>query len=99
MLATAPLPRNFAVAYIETMARGWESKSIVAQIEATNSSPSTHKERSAPTAGQIQDQIRKANLQLSRSRILQQLQASSNERYSELLRRSLADLDGQLAAE
>jgi len=33
-----------------------------------------------------------------RKRILQQLETSSNERYSELLRRTLADLDAQIAA-
>jgi hypothetical protein len=35
---------------------------------------------------------------LSRKRVLQQLERSASERYSELLRRTLADLDAQLAA-
>lgn len=35
---------------------------------------------------------------LSRKRVQQQLERSANERYSEQLRRSLADLDAQIAA-
>ncbi len=35
---------------------------------------------------------------LSRKRVLQQLNDSTNERYSELLRLALADLDAQIAA-
>jgi len=34
---------------------------------------------------------------LSRKRVLQQLECSTSERYSELLRRTLADLDAQIA--
>jgi len=34
---------------------------------------------------------------LSRKRVLQQLELSPNERYSELLRRTLAGLDAELA--
>jgi len=45
-----------------------------------------------------QTTFKKSDLQLSRKRILQQLETSSNERYSELLRRTLADLDVQIAA-
>ena len=35
---------------------------------------------------------------LSRKRVLQQLERSTNERYSELLRRTLALLDAQIGA-
>ena len=35
---------------------------------------------------------------LSRKRVLQQLERSTSERYSELLRQTLADLDAQIAA-
>ena len=33
---------------------------------------------------------------LSRSRVVQQLEQSTNERYAELLRRTLLDLDKQI---
>ena len=46
----------------------------------------------------MQSRNRKAGLMLSRKHVLQQLERSTDERYSELLRRSLADLDVQLAA-
>jgi len=35
---------------------------------------------------------------LSRKHVLQQLERSASERYSQLLRRTLADLDAQIAA-
>ncbi len=50
------------------------------------------------SAADRQSALKKNNLQLSRKRILQQLESSNNERYSELLRRTLADLDAQIAA-
>ena len=77
------------------MARGWESKSVEAQIEEHKSDP-TNQNSSGPSPEEVHEKIRTANLHLSRKRILQQLEASTNERYSELLRRTLADLDGQL---
>ncbi len=42
--------------------------------------------------------LKRQNLLLSRRRILQQLERSHNERYSEQLRRSLASLDEEIAA-
>lgn len=46
---------------------------------------------------ELQSQRKKTDLILSRSRVLQQLEQSTNERYSELLRRTLAELDSQIA--
>ncbi|MGA7459118.1 MAG: hypothetical protein WBW69_02775 [Candidatus Korobacteraceae bacterium] len=77
------------------MARGWESKSVAAQMEEADFEPSN----SGPSsAADRQATLKKNDLLLSRKRILQQLETSSNERYSELLRRTLADLDAQIAA-
>lgn len=77
------------------MARGWESKSVEAQIEESDSEPSI----SSPlSVADRQATFKKNDLELSRRRILQQLETSNNERYSELLRRTLADLDAQIAA-
>jgi len=79
------------------MARGWESKSVEAQIEESISAKPA--EAGPPLTGeQLQEHIRKTNLLLSRRQVLQQLEQSTNERYSDLLRRTLADLDVQLAA-
>jgi hypothetical protein len=82
--------------YNESMARGWESKSVEAQMEEANSESSANP-GSLPVIDR-QATFRKKDLQLSRKRILQQLESSSNERYSELLRRTLADLDAQIDA-
>jgi len=78
------------------MARGWESKSVEAQIEESNSEPSRN--QAAASAEELQSRNKKTDLLLSRKRVLQQLERSTNDRYSDLLRRTLADLDMQLAA-
>lgn len=77
------------------MARGWESKSVEAQMEESKEA------KLAPakpplTPEDLQRQRKKADLMLSRNRVAQQLAESSNEKYSELLRRMLADLDAQI---
>jgi len=79
------------------MARGWESKSVEAQIEESRSARPTKAKLAHKKAEQAQSQIKKADLLLSRSRVLQQLEHSSNERFNELMRRTLADLDAQIA--
>lgn len=83
--------------YNYSMARGWESKSVEAQIEESDSEPSLNANRSS-SAEDIQLQMKKSDLELSRKQVLQQLERSDSERYSELLRRTLAGLDAQIAA-
>ena len=83
--------------YNRNMARGWESKSVEAQIEESDSEPS-HNEARSQSPEELQLQRKKADLVLSRKLVLQQMQRSESERYSELLRRTLADLDAQIAA-
>jgi hypothetical protein len=78
------------------MARGWESKSVEAQMEESVATKDT-KKRVVLTPEELQKQRKKIDLELSRSRVLQQLEQSTDERYSELLRRTLAELDLQLA--
>jgi hypothetical protein len=77
------------------MARGWESKAVEAQIEESNSEPSRNE--SPVSVEEQQSKNKKSDLILSRKHVLQQLERSTSERYSELLRRSLADLDAQIA--
>jgi len=69
---------------------------VEAQIEETISE-SAHKENRSVSAEELQARNKKARLLLSRKHVLQQLERSTDERYSELLRRSLADLDEQIA--
>lgn len=79
------------------MARGWESKSVEAQTEEPVASAPA-KSRAQVTPEELQRRQKKADLRLSRCRVVQQLAESVNERYSELLRRTLAELDRQIDA-
>ncbi|HZD30104.1 MAG TPA: hypothetical protein VE779_00430 [Candidatus Angelobacter sp.] len=78
------------------MARGWESKSVEAQQEES-SAPKPGTDKTSLTPDEIQKQRKKTDLTLSRSRVVQQLAASTNERYSAMLRQALAELDKQIA--
>jgi hypothetical protein len=78
------------------MARGWESKSVEAQQEESIAAKPT-KNRVTLTPEQLQREQKKADLMLSRSRIVQQLERSTSERYSDLMRQTLAELDRQIA--
>ena len=79
------------------MARGWESKSVEAQIEDSDIPPLPN-EIPHFSAEELHTKFKKSDLVLSRRGILQQLERSNSERYSELLRRALADLEDQIAA-
>ena len=78
------------------MARGWESKSVEAQIEAKPEHVS-HAPRSR-TADQVQHLIEKRNLELARAKVAHELELSQSERYSHMLQQSLSELDKKIAA-
>jgi hypothetical protein len=77
------------------MARGWESKSVEAQIDmadAISAVPSA--KRLTPAA---LDQIRKReSLMLSRTRVVREMESAQNPRYKVVLSKALSDLDAQL---
>ena len=77
------------------MARGWESKSVEAQIdmaEAHRTAPSG--ERYTP---ETLDLIRKKEtVLLSRTRVVREMESARNPRYKAVLNKALADLDAQL---
>ena len=78
------------------MARGWESKAVEAQqAEATQGSGTARVKISAEQAARMR---RKESLRLSRQRVLQQMEASTNPRRRQLLQEALADLDAKLKA-
>ena len=95
-----PRERAFAAkvtpSYNRGMARGWESKSVEAQMEESIAAEAP-KRRPVLTAEELQKQRKKMDLELSRSRVVQQLEQNTDERYSELLRRTLAALDKEIA--
>jgi len=79
------------------MARGWESKAVEAQIESktTEFVAVTKKPR---TPDQIQRLIEKRNLEAARAKVRHEIVSTQNERYKEMLARSLKDLENKLAA-
>jgi len=75
------------------MARGWESKSVEQQQEEATSSPRQGK---LLTPEQILEQHKRRGLELSRQRIVQQLEVASNPQHRSMLEAALAELDAQL---
>jgi hypothetical protein len=78
------------------MARGWESKEVEMQIE---SAQERHERanKSTPTPAEIALERERESIELSRSRVLQDMASASNPRYREMLQRSLDFLDAKLA--
>jgi len=80
------------------MARGWESKSVEEQIDMAEP---RRRKRSVPEKPQAVDPLdlirKRESLLLSRTRVVQELNAAQNPRYRELLGKALADLDLHLA--
>ena len=81
----------------ETMARGWESKAVESQIEAAEARASRSR-ASHLSAEQLNLQRERESVELSRTRVLQDLASATNPRYRDLLRRSLQYLDEKLEA-
>ncbi|MDQ2773603.1 MAG: hypothetical protein M3Y57_01550 [Acidobacteriota bacterium] len=80
------------------MARGWESKSVESQIEAAEPRP-YRRTPQAELTGEQSEAIRERDcLQLSRTRIVNDLEAAENPKYRKMLRQSLQFLDDKLAA-
>lgn len=77
------------------MARGWESKSVELQQSEASEGQSKPSIRLSPD--EIIRQREREGLALSRSRMLQQLEAAKNPRHREMLQQALDDLDKRLA--
>ena len=79
------------------MARGWESKSVEAQIdEAKNHHTSAVLLRKAPAPKKLEAIRKKETILLSRIRVVRELTNDQNPRYKVVLTKALADLDAQL---
>jgi hypothetical protein len=79
------------------MARGWESKAVESQIEAAGNRNAS-RTRVSPTAEQVNKERERDGLELSRTRVIQDLASATNPKYRELLERSLRYLDEKLQA-
>jgi hypothetical protein len=78
------------------MARGWESKSVEAQIDMAEQH---HRSAALNTPGpEALSVIRqKESILLSRTRVIRELNAAQNPRYKAVLSKALADLDAKLS--
>ena len=78
------------------MARGWESKSVEAQMESANDG-ATSISKPPLTDDEKKSRHERDSLKLSRAYIVHQIEASTNERYTASLRQALSEIDEKLA--
>lgn len=78
------------------MARGWESKAVEDQIES-NTKEFVAVKTKQRTPDQVQKLIEKRNLEAARAKVRHEIEATQNERYKEMLERSLRDLENKIA--
>lgn len=79
------------------MARGWESKSVEAQIDLAAQHSHGAVLLNTPDPVKLDLIRRKENLLLSRTRVIHLLDSAQNPRYKAVLNKALADLDAQLS--
>jgi len=79
------------------MARGWESKSAESQAEDALERRSAGPSVPPPTPEQRHHQARINNLQLSRTRVLGEIDRCAHPRFRAQLERELAFLESELA--
>ena len=78
------------------MARGWESKDVESQVEATEAPQQKH--GSGPKSPeQLQREQERKDLQLSRTRIVNDLASATHPNHRKSLEAALAHLDKKIA--
>jgi hypothetical protein len=80
--------------YTESVARGWESKSVEAQQAEAGEKSAKQRFKLTPEAAARQRE--RENLHLSRRRVLQQLAVSQNPLLRKSLEAALSDLDEKI---
>ena len=78
------------------MARGWESKSVEAQIDMAEAQRNAVPQK-APSPESLDLIRKKETILLSRIRVVRELGAAQNPRYRAVLSKALADLDAKLS--
>jgi hypothetical protein len=78
------------------MARGWESKDVESQVAAADI-PKSNPNAGNKTDAQVRHEQEKKDLQLSRTRILNELQAATHPQHRKSLEAALAHLDEKIA--
>ncbi len=77
------------------MARGWESKDVESQVEATQAPQ--QKQVGPKSPEQIQREQQRKDLQLSRTRIVNDLASATHPHHRKSLEAALAHLDKKIA--
>jgi hypothetical protein len=77
------------------MARGWESKSVEAQVEEASSSQGAAA-KSPLTDVEKAKRRERDSLKLSHAYVRHQMESSTNERYTETLRKALSEIEQKL---
>jgi hypothetical protein len=78
------------------MARGWESKGLESQVEETQA-PKEKSGSGAKTPEQLRREEQRKDLQLSRTRIVNDLTAATHPNHRKSLEAALAHLDKKIA--
>ncbi|HYW41352.1 MAG TPA: hypothetical protein VE959_00765 [Bryobacteraceae bacterium] len=78
------------------MARGWESKSVEAQIDMAEARRSAVL-ANVPDPMKLELIRKKETILLSRTRVVRELSNAQNPRYRAVLNKALAELDAQLS--
>jgi len=78
------------------MARGWESKSVEAQMESAQQNQPAQGNR-ALTDDEKDRKRERDGLKLSRAYLLHKIESSTSERYTESLRKELAEIEQKLS--
>jgi hypothetical protein len=78
------------------MARGWESKSVEAQIDMAESSRAFAPAKK-PSPEALASVRKRETLLLSRTRVVREMESAQNPRYKAVMLKALADLDAQLS--
>ena len=79
------------------MARGWESKSVEAQIDMAVQHHRSAVLEEAPDPEKLNVIRQRETILLSRTRVLRELDAAQNPRYKAVLYKALADLEAKLS--
>jgi hypothetical protein len=79
------------------MARGWESKDVEAQLEEKKAVPQTQDNKIPKSAEQIRREQERRGLELSRTRILHDLESATHPNHRKSLEAALEHLDRKIA--
>ncbi len=78
------------------MAKGWESKSVEEQQSLVSQTPLTEEDRERLSHERVEKVRRVQSLQMTRARVIQQMEKCTNDRYRGMLQQELDFLQAEL---